>query len=303
MVDKKMHVFVTGATGFIGTAIVKELLAAGHSVIGLARSDEAAKTLEAAGAEAHRGSLSDLESLKAGAAKSDGVIHAAFIHDFTDFVESCAADRAAIAAMGEALAGTDRPLVVTSGTAVIKSGATATEDKPGDATSAGALRAPSEELTLAFAERGVRSMVLRLPPSVHGEGDHGFVPSLIGIAQKKGAAGYIGDGGNRWPAVHRLDAARLFRLVLEKGGAGTRYHGVADQGVPTREIAEIIGRRLNIPVVSKTVEEAGEHFGWLGHFFAIDNPASSTKTQAELGWMPTNAGLLSDLDSDHYFRG
>jgi len=294
-----MRVFVTGSTGFIGTAVVRELIDAGHQVLGLARSDAGAKSLIAAGADAHRGSLEDLESLRSGATAADGVIHTAFIHDFSNYGPAAEADRRAIETLGGVLAGSDRPLIVTSGTLLAQPQASlATEE---DAPNPSFPR-KSEAAALALAARGVRASVLRLPPSVHGNADHGFVPRLISIAQEKGVSAYIGDGLNRWPAVHRLDAAHLYRLVLEKATAGASYHGVADEGVPTREIAEVIGRQLNVPVVSKSREEAADHFGWLAHFFGIDSPASSTLTQERLGWRPVQPGLIADLKAEHYFE-
>ena len=296
-----MRVFVTGATGFIGSAIVTELIAAGHKVLGLARSDAGAASVAAAGADVHRGSLEDLDSLRRGAAAADGVIHTAFIHDFVDLSAAGETDRRAVEALGAALAGSGRPLVVTSGTAHLAPGRLGTED---DAPAPGTVshRLASEETALALASRGVRASLVRLPPSVHGRGDHGFVPRLIGIAREKGISAYVGDGLNRWPAVHRLDAAHLYRLVLEKGSAGARYHGVADEGVPFRDIASVIGRRLNVPVVAKAPEEAADHFGWFAHFTAIDCPASSLQTRELLGWQPKQPRLIPDVDRLRYFE-
>ena len=295
-----MRIFLTGATGFVGSAIVPELISAGHQVVGLARSDANAKSLAAAGAQVHRGSIEDFDSLRSGAAAVDGVIHTAFNHDFSKWAENCENDRLAIEALGSALAGSNRPLVITSGTGLVTQpdGRLGAED---DAPTSTVPRIKSEQAATAVAARGVHVSVVRLPPSVHGDGDHGFVPTLIRIAREKRAAAYVGDGGNRWPAVHRLDAAHLYRLVIERGAAGARYHGVGDEGAPFRDIATVIGQRLNVPVVSKTPEEAAEHFGWFAHFAALDTPASSEKTQKELGWRPTHAGLIADLQRGAYF--
>ena len=294
-----MRVFLTGATGFIGTAITRELIEAEHQVLGLARSDSAAQSLAAAGAKVHRGSLEDRESLESGAAASDGVIHCAFIHNFNNYGPSAEADTRAIETLGEVLRGSGRPLIVTSGTLLAeRQGPLATED---DAPTPNFAR-KSEQTALAMASLGVRASVVRLPPSVHGGGDHGFLPRLISVAREKGASAYVGDGLNRWPAVHRLDAARLYRLVLEKGSAGATYHGVADEGVPCREIAAIIGRHLNVPVVARAKDEASDHFGWIAHFFGLDAPASSAQTRERLGWRPSQPGLIPDLEQGTYFE-
>ena len=297
-----MRVFVTGATGFIGSAVVQELLAAGHEVTGLARSEAAAAALINAGAQAQRGDLEDLDSLRTGAARADGVIHLGFIHDFTRFKEVCETDRQAIATLGAALAGSDRPLLIASGVLLVSPGRVATEDNPGSMTSAEFPRVATEEAARAAAAQGARAMLLRLSPSVHGDGDHGFVPILINIAREKGVSAYIGDGGNRWPAAHRLDAARLFRLALEQGSAGARYHAVAEEGIAFREIAEVIGRRLNLPTRSITPEEAAAHFGAFAHFVGIDGPASSQWTQEQLGWRPEHCSLLADMEQGTYFN-
>lgn len=294
-----MRIFVSGSTGFIGTAIVQELIRAGHQVLGLARSDAAAKSLVAAGAQVHRGDLEDLGSLRSGAALSDGVIHTGFIHDFSRFKAVCEIDRQVIEALGSTLAGSDRPLIVTSGTALVAPGRLATEEHMPVSTLP---RIASEEATLSLTARGVRVAVVRLSPSVHGDGDHGFIPMLINIAREKGVSAYVGDGLNRWSAVHRLDAARLFRLALEKATPGARFHGVAEEEIAFHDIAEVIGRQLNIPVVAKSPEEAAHHFGWLAGFVAIDCPASSKLTQEYLGWRPVQPSLLADLEQGSYFQ-
>lgn len=297
-----MRVFVTGATGFIGSAVVPELIGAGHRVLGLARSDAAAASLAAVGAavEVHRGEIDDLDSLRRGAAAADGVIHTAFIHDFSNIGLSGEKDRRAIEAMGAALAESGRPFVVTS-VMLHAQGSLGTEDSPPDPRTASPHRLAGEQAALALASQGVRASVVRLPPSVHGKGDYGFVPMLVRLAREKGVSAYIGEGRNRWPAVHRLDAAKLYRLALEKGAAGGKYHAVGDEGIPTRELAEVIGRHLRVPVASLSGEEAALHFSWLGRFFAHDIPVSSAQTQRQLGWHPQQPGLLEDLEQGHYF--
>jgi nucleoside-diphosphate-sugar epimerase len=304
-----MRVFVTGASGWIGSAVVPELLGAGHQVTGLARSDASAAALAAAGVQVQPGTLDDLDSLRAAAAASDGVIHLAFKHDlaFTgDFQGAADADRTAVETFGEALAGSDKPFVLASGTLGVAPGRVATElDGHGPATGdwgAGPeTRRATAELTLSFASRGVRSSVVRLPPTNHGDGDNGFMAVLVGIARAKGVSGYIGDGSNRWPAVHRLDSAHLFRLALEQAPAGSTLHAVADEGVPIKDIADVIGRHLDVPVVSISPEDAAEHFTWLAGFLGVDSPASSTLTRELLGWQPTQPGLIDDLEKGHYF--
>ena len=293
-----MRVFVTGASGFIGSAVVEDLLAAGHQVVGLARSDASAKLLESLGAEVLRGSLDDLDSLKHGAANSDGVIHCAFVHDFSDYAGSVKKDQVAIQTIGAALEGTNRPFVVSSGILVVSIGRLATEHDPANVELFP--RGLGEDITISFSSKDVRSSVIRLPPSVHGKGDHGFIPMLISIAREKGESAYIGDGVNRWPSVHRLDVAQLYRLALEKGTAGARYHGIADEGIPFRDIAEMIGKHLKVPVVSKPIEEAIDHFGWLGSFVLFDALSSSKHTQQEFGWKPTRDSLLADMEQNYF---
>ena len=297
-----MRIFVTGATGFVGSAIVQDLIHAGHHVIGLVRSDAGAKSLAAAGAEVYRGDLEDLESLRSGAANSDAVIHTAFNHDFSKYVANCEADARVIEALGDALAGSGKLLMVTSGTGMAnsdhsanRSGVLATEHDP-PASSKVVPRAASEEAAASVAARGVRVAIVRLP-QVHDTVKQGLVTYAIQVAREKGVSAYVGDGLNRWPAAHRLDTARLYRLALEKADAGDTFHAVAEEGVPVREIAEVIGRGLNLPVVSLTPEEAAGHFGWLAPFVARDVPASSAQTREKLGWNPTGPGLISDLEN------
>jgi nucleoside-diphosphate-sugar epimerase len=291
-----MRVFVTGASGWIGSAVVPELIGAGHQVLGLARSDDSAAVVAAAGAEVLRGDLADLDTLHAGAASCDGVIHLAFVHNFADFQTSINADRSAIDTMGAALEGSGKPMVIASGTAAIP-GKVSTENDESAPAAPVAGRLANARATLDMAGRGVRSSVVGLPRTVHGEGDHGFIARLVAIAREKGVSGYPGDGSNRWPAVHVLDAAHLFRLALEQAPAGTRLHAVGDEGVPIRDIAEVIARHLNLPTASVPAEE----FGWLGQILSIDQPSSAALTRELLGWRPTQPGLLEDLDKGHYF--
>lgn len=293
-----MRVFVTGASGFIGSAIVQDLMNAGHQVLGLVRSDSAAQSLAATGAQVHRGDLENLESLRSGAAQCDGVIHTAFIHDFSKFKDNCEIDRSAIGALGDALAGSNRLLIVTSGTGHNPSGRIRTEEDAPVPSSVNP-RGASEEAAASLTSRGVRVSVVRLP-QVHDPVKQGLVSYLIAVAREKRISAYVGDGLNRWPAVHLLDAVPLYRLALEKGAAGVNYHAVAEEGVPVREIAEAIGRGLKVPVVSKSPEEAGSHFGWLGLFAGFDLPASSAKTQEWLDWRPGHSGLIADLDQAQY---
>jgi nucleoside-diphosphate-sugar epimerase len=295
-----MRIFVTGATGFIGSAVVKELINSGHSVIGLARSDAGAKSVVVAGAEVLRGDLQDLESLRSGATKSDGVIHTAFVHDFSKFKENCEIDKRAIEVLGSTLEGSDRPLLVTSGLALVAAGRAATEEDAPVPVSASYPRA-SEVTALSLLERGVKASVVRLP-QVHDRVKQGLVTYLINIARQKGVSAYIGEGLNRWAAVHVLDAARLYRLALENGTAGAKYHAVAEEGVPVREIAEAIGRGLKLPTMSLFAERVGEHFGPLGLFAGLDLVASSALTQKWLDWRPTQTNLMDDLDHARDFE-
>ncbi len=292
-----MRIFVTGPTGFIGSAVVAELISAGHRVVGLARSDAAAQAVLDAGADVHRGSLDEPETLRQAAENADGVIHLAYRHDFDDFAAGAELDRRAIEVLGEALAGSDRPLAVAGGILWLAPGQTLTEDVPAPPE----LPRFSEAAVLGFTDRGVRTAVVRLPPTVHGSGDHGFVPQLINVAREKGVAAFVGDGANRWPAVHRLDAAQAFRLTVESAQAGSIVHAVDDEGVPARAIAQAIGKGLDIPVTAVAAEEAYGHFGWIGPLFAVDAPATSVKTRDSLGWKPQHPGLLADLDDGHYF--
>lgn len=293
-----MRVFVTGATGWVGSAVVQELLSAGHEVAGLARSDQGEAALAQAGAKPVRGSISDLDLLHRTAAAADGVIHCAFNHDFSRFLENCAEDERAIGALGAALEGSGRPLLVTSGMALLAQGRLADED---DATSPHFPRR-SEPAALALLDKGVKAGAVRLPPSVHGLGDHGFVPRLIQIARDKGVAAYVGEGLNRWSGVHRLDAARVFRLALEQGVTRPAYHAIGDEGVPFKDIAAVMGRRLGLPVASVSPEEAQGNFGWMAPFVGMDLAASGAKTQAWLGCTPEQPGLLVDLDQPGYFE-
>ncbi|WAL69105.1 SDR family oxidoreductase [Amycolatopsis cynarae] len=298
-----MHVFVTGGSGQTGPAVVAELIAAGHTVTGLARSDAAAGRLESLGATPHRGSLDDLDSLRRGAESADGVLHLAFGGDYADPNDLIRRDCAAIEALGQALAGSGKPFVSTSGTLVTRAGRVSTEQDAPDPDSVAAFRIPGEQACLGFADLGVRSSVVRLAPTVHGPGDYGFVPALIAAARRAGVSAYIGDGANRWPAIHRFDAARLFRLALEKAPAGSVLHGVGESAVTIRSIAEQVARVLDIPTTSLTVERASEHLGnpFLARFFSLDVPVSSEHTQTLLGWTPEHATLLEDLKTGDYF--
>jgi len=291
-----MRVFVTGATGFVGSAVVRELLGAGHQVLGMTRSEAGAAALRAEGVEVQHGTLEDLDSLRRGSAACDGVIHTAFNHDFSKFAANCELDRIAIEALGDALRGTSRPLLVTTGLLGLAQGRPALETDVAHIVSERVPRA-SEQTAMALAAQGVHASVVRLPPSVHGEGDHGFVPMLIGFARDKGLSAYIGDGANLWSSVHRFDAARVYRLALERGARGEKYHAVAEEGVPFREIAAVIGNRLGVPVASRPAA----HFEWFSMFAGMEAAASSAWTREVLGWVPAQGTLLEDVDSEPYF--
>jgi nucleoside-diphosphate-sugar epimerase len=296
-----MRVFVTGASGWVGSEVARQLIGRGHEVVGLARSDKSADVVDATGATVLRGDLADLDVLASAGKAADAVVHCGFIHDFSNFSHSVEVDKRAIEAMGTALAGTNRPLIVTAGTAGMAFGRPSTEeDAPNPDIYEGPARV-SEQVGLAQAEKGVRGAVVRLPPSVHGRGDHGFVATLIGIARQKGVSAYIGAGENVWPAVYRDDAAAVYVLALESGVQHPRYHAVGDRGVPFRQIAETIGRRLGVPAVSISPEEAGGHFGWMGNFAGFDVPASADLTAQWLGWQPKGPGLIEDLETGTYF--
>lgn len=296
-----MRVFVTGASGFVGSAIVKELIGAGHQVLGLARSDSSAEWIDKAGAQVHRGDLGNLASVRQGAASCEAVIHTAFNHDFSQFKVNCEADRRVIEALGTVLAGSDRPLVITSGIGLLNYGRVVTEDDVPPAGSDVIPRVASEEAANAAAAKGAKVYIVRLPPTVHGEGDHGFVPIVINMAKQNGESAYIGEGKNRWPAVHRLDAAVLYRLIAERRPSQKVYNAVAEEGIAFRDIAGAIGQGLHLPVVGKTGKEAGAHFNWFTHFATLDCPASAAKSRKTLDWQPAQAGLLEDLASGIYF--
>ena len=296
-----MRIFVTGASGFVGSAVVRELISAGHEVTGVARSDAAAKLVADSRAEVYRGDLEQPESLVRGASASDAVIHLGFNHDFSRYAANCELDRRVIEVLGSALTGSRRPFIITSAIGILPTGRVVDEQTMPAAVSS-IPRVATEEAGRALLERGANVSVVRLPHSTHGEGDHGFVPALIAIAREKGVSAYVGGGENRWPAVHRLDAAKVYRLALERATPGSHYHAVAEEGVPFRQIAEVIGRRLELPLVSKPPEEAAPHFGWLAHFAAMNVTASSAQTREQLQWAPTQPSLLADVDQPYYFR-
>ncbi len=294
-----MRVFVTGASGWIGSAVVLELLAGGHQVIGLARSDDAAAVVEGLGAEVLRGSLDDLGVLRKGAEAADGVVHLGFNHDFTDFMGAIETDQRAIEALGTGLEGRGGPFLIASGTLGLSQGQPATEDDKPD-TSWG--RGASAELALSFGDRGVKPVIVRLPPTVHGDGDHGFVATLVSIARERGSSAYIGEGSNHWSAVHRFDAARLIALAVDRPEVARVVHVVADQGIETRAIAEIIGRKLDLPVASVDPDASADHFGWMALMFSMEGLASSDQTRARFDWQPTHPNLVDDLEAGYYFR-
>ncbi|WP_448808813.1 SDR family oxidoreductase [Agromyces bauzanensis] len=298
-----MRIFVTGASGWIGSAVIPELIAAGHTVEGLARSDASAAAVAASGARVRRGTLDDLESLRAGAAASDAVIHLAFKHDFSDYAGAGRTERAAVEAIGDTLAGTGRPFLLAAGVAGLAPGRVATERDASPAVGPDAPRGGGEQFAFEYVDRGVRAVSLRFAPSVHGDGDHGFLATLVRIAKENGVAGYVGDGANRWPAVNRQDVASMVALALEHAPAGTAVQGVAEEGIPTRDIAEGIGRALGVPTASIAPEHVDDHFGWIGRFFALDIAASSAITQELLGWTPTHPTLAEDLAAGYYTRG
>lgn len=297
-----MRVFVTGASGWIGSAVTQELIAAGHDVHGLARSEQSAARLRAAGASPVSGDLDDLAVLRSSAEAADAVIHLGFKHDFSNFAASAVTERAVMETFGDALDGTGKPLLFASGVALVAPGRVVTEEDASPFAGAEAPRGGAEELALRFADRGIRPVALRFAPTVHGAGDHGFMATLVGIAREKGVAAYVGDGTSRWPAVHRADAAHLAVLALENPDAARIVHAVAEEGVAARDIAEAIGRGAGVPVASIQPDEVDAHFGWIGAFFALDIPASSALTRQRYGWEPTAAGLLDDLAAGHYFE-
>jgi nucleoside-diphosphate-sugar epimerase len=307
-----MRIFVTGASGWIGSAVVQELIGTGHHLIGLARSDVSAQALKASGVEVRRGDIDDLDVLRQAAKESEGVIHLAFKHDLAfsgDFKGAADADRKAVEVFAEALEGSNRPLVIASGLLGLIPGKVVTE-KDGHSPNTATLthsegpqvRHATAEFVLSLADRGIRSSIVRLAPTNHGDGDNGFMATIVGIARNTGVSGYIADGNNRWPAVHRLDSAHLFRLAVEKAPAGSTLHAVADEGIAIHDIAEVIGKHLNVPVKSIAPEAAGEHFTWLANFLTLDSPASSALTRELLGWKPTRLGLIEDLQQDHYYK-
>ncbi|CAN5428265.1 SDR family oxidoreductase [soil metagenome] len=297
-----MRIFVTGASGWIGSAVVPELISAGHEVVGLARSDESAAAVAVTGASVVRGGLDDLDILRAAAEASDGVIHLGFKHDFSDMAGAGRTERAVIEAIGDTLVDSDRPFLFASGVAGLAPGRVATESDDVPWSGPDAPRGGAEALAFEYAERGVRPVALRFAPTVHGDGDHGFISTIVAVARDSGTSGFVGDGSNRWPAVHRADAASMIRLALEKAPVGSVVHGVGEEGIHARDIAEVIGRHLGIPVASVAPKDATAHFGWIGAFFALDVPTSSAATQRLLGWTPTHPGLLDDLEAGHYFR-